>query len=318
MNQETVGATGAAAVSAAGVKAVMKAAMKTAGTVAGARAPDRAGQRRAGAARAPALLLCVLLAGCVGPRPATAPGSGAAGSVPGITPKELTPKDLAGELPAVFSAHPAGVALRGGWMDMLLGPTKRPTVYRLARDPDSGQTVLVARAERSASGVMHPLKMKLLPGHRIGWRWRVPSLIASADNTSRQHEDAPVRVVLAFGGDKDKLGFRDQLFFSQAQLLTGQEAPYATLMYIWENRQPVESVLQNPNTGRVRMIVVESGPRRVGRWLQYSRDIRADFVRAYGEEPGPLLAVGVMTDTDNTGATVEAWYGDIRLDLGKP
>ena len=33
----------------------------------------------------------------------------------------------------------------------------------------------------------------------------------------------------------------------------------------------------------------------------------------FGEEPGPLTSVGVLTDSDNTGATVDAWYGDIRF-----
>ena len=36
-----------------------------------------------------------------------------------------------------------------------------------------------------------------------------------ADNTDRYAEDAPVRVVLAFEGDKRTLPFRDQLFFEQ-------------------------------------------------------------------------------------------------------
>ena len=42
-----------------------------------------------------------------------------------------------------------------------------------------------------------------------------------------------------------------------------------------------------------------------------SRNLRADFKTAFGEEPGKLIAYGVMSDTDNTGASIEAWYGDI-------
>jgi hypothetical protein len=41
--------------------------------------------------------------------------------------------------------------------------------------------------------------------------------------------------------------------------------------------------------------------------------VRADFIRAFGEEPGPLVAVALMTDTDNTGSTLRAWYGALRL-----
>ena len=43
------------------------------------------------------------------------------------------------------------------------------------------------------------------------------------------------------------------------------------------------------------------------------RDIRADFEKAFGEPPGALLGLAIMTDTDNTRSTTRAWYGAIRL-----
>jgi len=41
--------------------------------------------------------------------------------------------------------------------------------------------------------------------------------------------------------------------------------------------------------------------------------VHADFEKAFGEAPGALLAIGLMTDSDNTQSTTRAWYGDIRL-----
>jgi hypothetical protein len=61
------------------------------------------------------------------------------------------------------------------------------------------------------------------------------------------------------------------------------------------------------------MVVVGSGATGVGVWQTIRRNVIEDFRRAFGEEPGPLTAVGVLTDTDNTGKSVEAWYGDIRF-----
>ena len=48
-------------------------------------------------------------------------------------------------------------------------------------------------------------------------------------------------------------------------------------------------------------------------WQKLSRDVLADYRRAFKEEPGRLLSYGVMSDTDNTGETVEAWYGEISF-----
>jgi hypothetical protein len=59
------------------------------------------------------------------------------------------------------------------------------------------------------------------------------------------------------------------------------------------------------------MIVVESGARRVGEWVEVERDILADYRRAFNEDPPPVSGVAVMTDTDQTGASATAWFGDI-------
>jgi hypothetical protein len=96
-------------------------------------------------------------------------------------------------------------------------------------------------------------------------------------------------------------------------LITGREAPYATLMYIWENKAAVGTVVPNTRTGRIQSVVVESGAVGVGQWRRYSRNIVDDYRKAFNEDPGRLIGIGVLTDTDNTGETVEAWYGDIQL-----
>jgi Protein of unknown function (DUF3047) len=72
-------------------------------------------------------------------------------------------------------------------------------------------------------------------------------------------------------------------------------------------------VLNNHRTDRIRKLVAESGPRRLNQWLDYERDIRADFEKVFGEAPGALIGIGIMTDTDNTRSTTHAWYGPVRL-----
>ena len=40
---------------------------------------------------------------------------------------------------------------------------------------------------------------------------------------------------------------------------------------------------------------------------------REDFRDAFGEEPGPLIGIALMTDADNTGEQINAWYGALSL-----
>jgi len=39
----------------------------------------------------------------------------------------------------------------------------------------------------------------------------------------------------------------------------------------------------------------------------------ADYQRVFGEAPGPVIGVGVLTDADALKLNLEAWYGDITL-----
>ncbi len=122
-----------------------------------------------------------------------------------------------------------------------------------------------------------------------------------------------MRIVLGFEGDRSKLTFGERTASLLAKSASGRDLPYAQLIYIWENKAPVGTVIENPHTRRVRMIVAASGPANVGKWVTITRNVLEDFKKAFGEEPGLMTEVGILTDTDNTGDTVDAWYGDIRF-----
>jgi hypothetical protein len=214
---------------------------------------------------------------------------------------------------AAFSANREGAAAPRGWQPLIITRAKSPTRYQLVFDERARSVVVHARAERSATGLKQPLDVDSAAWPRVAWRWRVQELIAGADSFDRHAEDSPVRLLLFFDGDKRRLPPREQLALEMAEMVSGQSMPYATLVYIWENRQPVDSVIGSAHTGRIKMVVAGSGRDRLGQWKQFERDYVADFERAFGERPGRLIGVGIMTDTDNTGADVEAFYGDIEL-----
>jgi hypothetical protein len=216
-----------------------------------------------------------------------------------------------------FSSAEPGEKLPAGWQTWSLSRFKRPTEYRLVRG-DDGQVVVRAVAENSASGLIKNLDVDPLRTPWLSWRWKVPDLIAGADNTRREAEDSPVRIVVAFEGDHAKLDVEEQAIGERVRLLTGRQMPYATLMYIWENRRPVGEVIPSAHTTRVKMLVVETGEAREGHWLTFTRNVAEDFRRAFGEAPGRIRSIGIMTDTDNTGERTRAYYGDIKFSAVQP
>ncbi len=226
----------------------------------------------------------------------------------GVAPQAAAPRG-AGPI-AAFSRMTAGGST-APWVPVPITDRKRSTRYNLVND--AGTVVLHADADNAASVLAMATDIDLRVTPIVSWRWKVAELIADADPRLASTEDSPARLVFEFDGDKSKLPLLERGVFGLSKALSGRELPYATLMYVWENREPVGTVIPNPRTRRVQMVVASSGSRGVGAWQSLSRDVRADFVRAFGEEPGKLTAVGVLTDTDNTASHAEAWYGDIQF-----
>ncbi|MGW8270918.1 MAG: DUF3047 domain-containing protein [Burkholderiales bacterium] len=212
---------------------------------------------------------------------------------------------------ARFSARRPGGALPEGWKPWIILPGKRMTEYRLVEA--GGRVALEADAERAASGLVRVLRVDPRSHPFLEWDWRVPALPSGADPRIATREDAAARVIVSFHGDLEKLDFADRAQLRFAKALSGQALPYATLMYIWANALPVGTVVRNPHTARVRMIVVDSGTRGLGEWIHLRRNLREDYRRAFGEDPWDVVAIGVMTDSDNTRGSARAYYGDIVL-----
>jgi hypothetical protein len=212
-----------------------------------------------------------------------------------------------------FSRSWAGVRLPLDWQSLVISRAKSATQYETVVDPLSQRVVLRAQAKRACTGLKQRLSVDPLARPVIAWEWRVMQLIEGADNTNRDAEDSPVRLLLFFDGDHHGLPLRDRAALDLAEIASGLPPPYATLMYIWENRQPVGTVIDSSYTGQVKMIVAGSGANMLGGWKRFQRNYVEDYRHAFGHAPGRLIGVGILTDSDNTGAAVEAFYGDIRL-----
>jgi hypothetical protein len=177
-----------------------------------------------------------------------------------------------------------------------------------------GRAALRVRADSSVSILRQRFMPSMASVGRLSLSWRVDGLPTDADLAVSSQADSPVRVVLAFDGDRSRWTHRDHLLSEMSRLLTGEELPYASLVYVWSAKDRPGTVVVNPRTDRIRKVVLDSGVADIGKWRDHVRDVRADFRLAFGEEPGPLRLVGLMTDTDNTDSQLTAWYGALALE----
>ena len=195
-----------------------------------------------------------------------------------------------------------------GWRHFPL-PGKTATIYSFKQQ--DGRKALTAKAGTSASMMRREVNIPAANLDDVSFSWQVPLLIESADLAERDLDDSPVRIVLVFEGDKAKFSAKNAMLSELAQVMTGEPLPYATLMYVWCNKRPAGSVVINPRTDRIRSIVVESGKKNLRQWLDYKRKVHTDFEKAFGESPGKLLSVAIMTDSDNTKTQTAAAYGKV-------
>ena len=196
------------------------------------------------------------------------------------------------------------------WQTYHLPGKKRTRYSKVQMD---GRDAMLAVANSSASMLRKKIRLNAKDLQQVKFSWKVPQLIDTADVALRETDDSPVRIVLAFEGDRSKWSTKNAMLSELSHAITGEELPYATLMYVWSNQSAPGTVIHNPRTDRIRKIVVESGGKNLNQWLDCERDIKADFQRAFGEAPGALVGLALMTDTDNTRSQSKAYYGPVSV-----
>lgn len=186
-----------------------------------------------------------------------------------------------------FSIAKPGGQFPGGWQALSFSKFRAPTKFELI--DDNGSTVAHAISDNSSSVMMENLDVDPREFPFLTWRWKAPRLVPGANSTSRQTEDAPVRLIIAFDGDRDKLSFSDQMTFAESRALLGVDPPYATLEYTWGDGAAKETIIKNGWNPRIRLLLAQSGAEGVGEWVMETRNIVEDFRRAFGEDPGKFF-----------------------------
>jgi hypothetical protein len=209
-------------------------------------------------------------------------------------------------LPA-FSAAKPGAALPPPWRIVTLRH-RAPAEVSLVED--EGRTVLRVHSDRAfgTAAITFDVDAPV-----IAWRWKVDRVLDRTDLGSKDGDDFAARVYVSFEIPPEELTFAERSRLEIARLLYG-DVPSAAICYVWDNKHPKGSSIWSPYGERVRLIVLESGPGNVGQWIEERRDVSADFRAAFGRPAPPVTGIAAGNDTDQTGESVTAWFGDFRLE----
>ncbi|ORU91592.1 MAG: hypothetical protein A6F70_00510 [Cycloclasticus sp. symbiont of Bathymodiolus heckerae] len=164
------------------------------------------------------------------------------------------------------------------------------TSYTLIQEDEL--IVLKASSSNSASGLFKEMDIDLNNTPVIHWSWKVKNTLNSKNERVKSGDDFAARIYVVFS---------DGPFFWQTK----------TLNYVWANQAKAEEHWPNPFTSNAQMLAIKSGDETTGVWHTESRNVLEDIQKTFGKNITQIEAIAIMTDTDQTGAATEAWFGDI-------
>lgn len=207
-----------------------------------------------------------------------------------------------------------GNRLGAGWRVAGLPGQKAPLTRYTVAEVD-GRPAVRLEAVASYGNLVFDLPGQGAP-QRLRWSWRMERPNAAVDLARKEGDDAAAKVCLAFDLPLEQVPFFERQLLRLARSQASEKLPAATLCWVWGHAEARESVLPNPYSRRVRVIVLRNRDDAPGRWFDEERDVAADWRRTFGDESAqlpPLLAAIVAADADNTGVTSLAQVAGLRF-----
>jgi len=202
----------------------------------------------------------------------------------------------------------------GSALELRFGPDLQEAGWTIVTFPNIAPATFQAASRtrlevstQSAAGLL----VRALPGEarqmrRARWRWRVQESAPATDLTQRGADDRALGVYFVFGAAEDAGK-------SPATLLG---APSVTaLVYVFGGDKPRGTVLASPHMGpRGKFVVLRRADAATGVWQSEEVDLREDYRRAFGQVPAMLLAVAIISDSDDTRTRNRAALDALTLD----
>lgn len=202
------------------------------------------------------------------------------------------------------------------WEPLTFPNVKVHSTYSLVRE--GNKSILKAESRASASALVYRRTFNIYENPRIRWRWRVTELSDRGNPKEKAGDDYPIRIYVMFQYDPEKATLGDRLVYGTTKTLYGKYPPHSTLNYVWMGRNIPERYIVSPYTEKARMVILERGKERLGRWVEESVNVLYDYRQAFGKDPPAIAGIAVMSDTDNTGENAVACLDYIEVGKDRP
>jgi hypothetical protein len=157
-----------------------------------------------------------------------------------------------------------------------------------------GRSCLRASSRGAGSILLYPLRYEADTYEVLTWQWRVDHPVPGEALKRKDGSDAPARVYVYF--DTPGLPWQKR-----------------SLDYVWSLTLPEGTLINSAYSAASKIIVVSGGEDEVGRWRTVSRNLQDDYRRAFGGDVPHVVALGLMTDSDNSKGESLAFFDEVRV-----
>jgi hypothetical protein len=197
------------------------------------------------------------------------------------------------------------------WKEVFFPKIPKHTFYGIEKS--GSESFLMAVSDASASLLVYKKPFDVYEYPNIRWRWKISNIYRNADPRVKSGDDYPIRIYIAFEYDPQKAGPIDRAIFGAARLIYGEYPPSGSLNYVWSSTVLSERSIDSPYTDRNKMIFLEKGGSRVGKWVDEEVDIVRDYEDLFGKKPPRHATIGIMNDSDNTGEKATSYVDFIEV-----
>ena len=181
-----------------------------------------------------------------------------------------------------------GVDEKGLPLDWDLKEKEGTPIIKLAKE--EGIDALHLTSEKSSFGIVKKIDVDIKEYPYLNFRWKVIELPKNGDFRKKETDDQAAQVYIAFGT------------FRLTAKIVG---------YLWENKAPKLITGVSPAWSKTRLIVLESGPEKIGKWVCEKRNIYNDYKELFEKEPPKAKLISLYINSQHSKSRAETYFGEI-------
>ena len=188
----------------------------------------------------------------------------------------------------IIESFSKGADEKGVPLDWELKEKEGTPIIKLEKEDDIYALHLIS--EQSSFGVAKNVNIDIKEYPYINFRWKVIELPRNGDFRKKETDDQAAQIYVAFGT------------FKLTAKIVG---------YLWENKAPKLTTGVSPAWSKTRLIVLESGPEKIGKWVCEKRNIYNDYKDLFQKEPSEAKLISLYINSQHTKSRAESYFGEI-------